>query len=191
MIFVDLKRCYQCLHNFVSHSFFCVIGFAAIFLLYTEAVPVQFESIYRDVFGAMFDEKLSGGSSGYPSVDTPVKYCSRKLVTGKKWIDADTYNIKINPTNMDVTNIDCFEALVPELIDLRSKMVAKLSQKGKLNARNIRCIEEEFKKEKFIGRIMVLPVLKEVTLTHAQKTVERTHFVDNLMNIIDTIEECT
>lgn len=170
--------------------YFGILGFTVVALCHVKALPTDTEKDFRDFFGKTFDLALSAGKIPNRNIGTVSNYCIRKLVTAKKWLDP-AYNLVLNPTNIDITHVDCDQILDSIITNGQKKMVEKFVSKGYKDKENIKCFEDKLEKNEYLGRTMVLPVLTEVKLTDAQKATEREHYIDLMVEAIDNVTECS
>lgn len=141
-----------------------LIGFAVLLTFSVDVLPAGWEAISRELWKSVFDRTLEGNVFGFSDMEAVDKYCIRKLITNKKLLDTDSYNIVLNPTNLDVTKIECDELSKAKFDEMRNFTTAKVNS-NELNSQHINCIDDEFKKENFILRSMLADVLSELTLS--------------------------
>jgi len=150
--------------------------------------------VFEEEFGELFDDlvKKGGSSSSEEDLEDQVQaYCARKLVVGRHLMKAE-YNLEVNPKNINVDGVNCKTVTLPMIKEMRKMLIDTLNEDDlSLDKKQIKCIENKFKEESFIGKFFAIALLNEVKLTDEQKAEERRSFINYMVEMITTIETCS
>jgi hypothetical protein len=105
-------------------------------------------------------------------------YCARKYVVEKNIIDTNVYNVSLNPTNFDTTNLNCDRVF--NINDAIEEL--KINQiNSKLPNDPMKCIMEKTTTKSLVELRIGGFVLNELNLSEEQKKVEQ----DNMELLLD------
>lgn len=131
------------------------------------------------VFSEIFEE-LFMDSSSEDDDSKATKYCVRKHVVENNYIDQKIYVVDLNPTNFNVSMIDCGEHLERQTSKIRNELDGKISD----------CAKEKILKEEYVNKIMAFEVLSDLNITEVQKEAERRNFIDLMVQLIKAAGDC-
>lgn len=158
----------------------------------TSAKEVYKTCVYRQDFANFFNAILASDSRNH--VDTHEeqiqKYCARKLVVADSILNPWTYRVEMNPKNLVVKNVTCETVLQPVFTNLRNSIVEKFKNED-FTEKQIQCVGKKFRENRYVGRLLAVGVLSELKITEMQKEKERTKFVNFMVDMVNTLENCT
>lgn len=135
-------------------------------------------------FGEMFDDFECKNSSS-SETDLLDQYCVRKFVIDNDLIDLSIYNVTINPTNLNVTGVECgsmietgFELGLTRALD---------SKHHELTPEQKECIGDKLRNKKFYNQMLRTMVIKELQLTDEQAAIERPKFIQFMLDLTQEI----
>ena len=113
--------------------------------------------------------------------DPELDYCVRKHVIDHKFLDTQTYNVSMNPTHIDVSDINC-DAIIKLIIedDKTDTEEHYEAQEEEHTPEEIECMVEKHSEYHYVEKLMTIKVLKELKMTEEQKNAERQKYVEML-----------
>lgn len=133
-------------------------------------------------FNELFDHLYSNTDA---DLDKNEEYCVRKYCLENKLVDR-SYNVKINPRNIDTTKVNC-DALIKE--SRKDSEKSFTDERGYSIDKKI-CFSVAFKNGKFFDNIALVSILKGTGITTNQLTVEKNKFNNAMVKFMKDISEC-
>lgn len=170
------------------------VAFLACFCALTDGKSINTKESVHDVmpmnattcndFGEMFDE-FDCSNSSYNDSELLEQYCVRKFVIENDLIDLSIYNVTMNPTNLNVTGVECdsmiengFEAGLTRALDAKHH---------ELTPEQKECIGDKLRNKKFYKQMLRTMVIKELQLTDEQAANERPKFIQFMVDLTHEI----
>lgn len=132
------------------------------------------QSDYGAFFDTFYEQKRTE-----PMTDE-FDYCMRKHLMDITLISSTQYNFKVNPKNLRTAPIDC-DAILKTASE---QMRASLANSGSS------CVINTFIDNGYLDLIMKIQLLAKLTLTYAEKEVEKNKFVDAMIKMTHQIKTC-
>lgn len=158
------------------------------------------------VFGERFDEYFSDSEddeSPEPAtaVQSPVSeeeieilqedYCHRKHLVDKGLIDTRIYKIVVNPSNINVKNIDCEKNWIQTNEDFSIGLAAGFIYRlGMITKESKECIIHTARNGNYAETMLRIWMLSEIKITQNQKIDERANYIKRMKNIYADIMKC-
>lgn len=138
------------------------------------------ETICND-FGEMFDDDKNSSDN----LELYEQYCIRKFVIDNDLIDLSIYNVTLNPTNLNVTGIEC-ESMIENGFEL-GLTTALHGKHYQLTPEQKECIGDKLRHKKFYKQMLRTMVIKELQLTEEQAAIERPKFIRFMVDLTEEI----
>lgn len=150
-------------------------------------------------FGQVFDSLLEPESSSEEETDPKEDYCIRKHIIDNKLMNTDRYKLKVNPQNLDTSEIDCSvlyqkalqeaeDELVQALLDNDSSEENKVE--SKISSTDVACILGKVREGNYIDQMLHFDYIKEFDLDSAGKNELRNQFVDVMSRLAESSAKC-
>lgn len=148
--------------------------------------------VYEDFFGQVYDkisnDPITVNSTEGERIDN---YCARKYVVEKKLIDTKVHKVDLNPTNVQVDDVECEILLEIRVEELAVIMTALMNDSHlELNEFQIKCAAKKIRDGKFTDKILAAVIMSELELTDQQRKQERKKFIKTMENLLKTLEVC-
>lgn len=138
------------------------------------------------LYGGLFDVMLSRPYD--KEKDTEGDYCVRKYVVDLNLLDTKTYNIEMNPRNIEPTTVDCKKIIAHQTQKIKDEMKNRFG--SHMTCNQVKCALEKFEDENYINKIVLTVVLSQIKLTDEQKQAERKKFIKMMDKVTHAIAKC-
>lgn len=135
-----------------------------------------------DSFGKYFDEIYKGDSTENAEEEPDVDYCLRKYIEQNNFIDPKVYTMNLNPTNIDISGVDCVVLIKKSRKEAADFIHEELKTDGFL-PQVLECVEQIYTANNAVDQMITVSYLSELKLNDQQLTVFRNKFVDMMTNI--------
>lgn len=154
------------------------------------------ELMFGNWFDELYGEDPSTESTNSNETEDDIgslqeDYCHRKRLVDSKFIDVTIFNITVNPSNIDVTDLDCdklwFETTEETGISLKDQFEGGLDDPSK---KEIRCFSNTIRKGNYAETLLKVWMISEVRTTEKQQAIEREAFINFMTNLYADILKC-
>lgn len=151
----------------------------------SSVVACKNDDDFCEEFDLLFEQiKKQGGNSSE-------EYCVKKYLVKNNLIDNVKYNIELNPSNINVTGLNC-EGFIKKFNEDIYEELGFAYVKGSevINFEKVECALEKFREEDYFDLMMKITALATVEITPEQRHEERENFVAVLKKISSNIATC-
>lgn len=144
-------------------------------------------------FGSMFDILYSVNFSPNKesTADKIETLCSKEHLIDNNFLSTETYNITLNPENVDVVNVDCTQIMGSLKGNTIEKFAKIFSRKYNLASDKMRtCSLDVLRSSSFFESVIKIWILKRIKISEADKAAERNVFIKHLTPVIRRINKC-
>lgn len=144
----------------------------------------KLEGKYEEIF----DELIDGSSESYEDEISPEEeYCMRKYVIDNELMEP-SYNLNVNPQEIDTSVIDCNELFPAVRQDLEDHMILAFisDNSGEKNEEIDACASEVIHSENFIDQLLPFSLLHGLELSDEAKEKEKVKFIQVMKKFIGT-----
>lgn len=144
--------------------------------------------VNTDLYDSVFDSMLSRSKDDGKEDDPMSDYCKRKIVDDHNLIDKNVYTFIVNPTNLNVTGLNCTVNFNFPILNLDA--TSKLSIKN--NKKTVsQCRTDHLNGNEFTARMFTLQILRKLNITNDQKASERVRFIEFVSNLFKNLIKCS
>ena len=144
----------------------------------------------ESMWGDMFDSIIMKSDSSSSEEDdfNENYYCIRKHVVDNNLIDTVKYNVILNPSNVDVSAVNCEKVLKKssEILDVPVLKVFNYN----IIIKSDQCAFEEYREQNFGQKFMRLQVLRTFDLSEEEIAVEKKKFLSALISLAQSLKKC-
>lgn len=140
-------------------------------------------------FSTMFDLLLGDKTVENDDSDQLEDFCARKFVVDNNFIDNNVYNLNTNPQNINTTNIDC-DGIMQKVLKSIESDLKEVIDKDDEAENKVKCIVEKYNANHYFEKLLAIIFLKELNPSEAQIIKEREKFIEIMINITKSIEDC-
>jgi len=145
--------------------------------------------VYNDVYADFFEELIALRSSFMAGIDFSAdNYCIHKYIAEKNLIDS-SYNFIINPSNLNVSEMNCDGIMKKLEKTVMERIMEKLPEKYQ-NDESRPCAYEKYVRQGYVEKSMATEFLGEVHLTDAQREAEKKNYIDFMSNLSKSLTPC-
>lgn len=145
--------------------------------------------LFQEEYGQLFDEMLTPTEN--EEEDIEADYCARKAIVNDHLINP-SYNLTLNPKNIDTSSINCIEKLKELDFELEKELKnGLLEDEPDISSNSLNCRVRICNENNYTRKIIATSLLSEVNLTEAQKMVERNKFIIFMGRIGFKTGECS
>lgn len=149
---------------------------------------------HENVFGMFFDNLVNKsieidrklGSDEHMS-----KYCVRKQIIAEQLLNT-TYNLIVNPENLDVEGVDCktvLRDLFGESLSLITDFYFAISYDN-FTEEQVQCIAQKSDEINFPYKMASPGLIFELNLNDEQMAIERKHYIESMTNAQEIVDLC-
>lgn len=137
-------------------------------------------------FGELFDDIFHKDDE----VDFVGDYCARMYALDNKLIDTNIHHINPNPNGLITNEIKCDvinkQHFDEAEIELRQHLLKDIHE----NDAKVDCLIRKYHENHYFNKTLAVELLGELSISDDQKKIERSKFIDSMINITKTLSEC-
>lgn len=145
-------------------------------------------------FGKKFNHYFkTDDSSSEEEEDHITDYCGKKYVVDKHLIDNSNNTVELNPSKIDVSNVDCDVILgkfEKEFYEKLEKKLRKPDDDKNLTDEKVTCAATKYREGDLFHKILTLKTLNDLKITDEQKEIERKGFMEFMTKLTATLISC-
>lgn len=138
-------------------------------------------------FGEMFDEIFNKEDD---QVDHASDYCARTYIIDNNLIDNSVYHVDPNPKHIDVKNIPCEDIVKKNFEVAEEELKQHLLKDLGENDHKVDCLIKKYHDNHYFNKTLIVALLGELKISDDQKNVEKEKFIESMIKITMSLEEC-
>lgn len=137
-------------------------------------------------FGELFEQIFKEDEQE----DFVADYCARSFALKKKLLDTAKYQVNPNPNNVITNDVKCDEINKKYFAEAEEELKQSLLKDFGGKAEKVDCLIEKYRDLQYFDRTLTVALMGEIKISDDQKQVEKNNFVQVMIKIQKTLENC-